>query len=91
MDATPTNRLFSVDRWGEFSTENVIVQSDWLASGDDEIEYWRTRKGGSISRKVLSGRLMEGWRMRMSRGLRRLLMTSSVKRLGLEASDCSSA
>ena len=48
-------------------------------SGEEEMEYWRTRIGGSMARKAPRGRVAVGWASRRSRGERRLAVIAAVK------------
>ena len=54
--ATPSNEVFEFDNDGALMMLNVIVQTPGLASGDDEMEYWRTPIGGKEARKSPKGR-----------------------------------
>ena len=54
------------------------VQSDGFTNGEEEIEYWRIRMGGSIDRKIPNGNSADGKRSRRSRGLVRFSVISDV-------------
>lgn len=49
------------------------------ASGDEEIEYWRIRIGGSIAKNSPRGRAADGYSSKMSSGERRLRVISLSK------------
>ena len=67
-------------------TDHVKVAVVWSKRGDEDIEYWRIRIGGSMARNSPSGRPAEGYSSSKSKGERRLFVISLVKSAPANAS-----
>lgn len=76
---TPRNRFESPTLAGVSRTDQVTVAVVGSARGDDEIEYWRMRIGGSIARKSPKGKAADRYSSRRSSGEQRLFAISFSK------------